>query len=107
MIKTGLENHVYRFHNKLRIQKTGGPIGLALTGEVADCYMLKWDVKFLDKLKTFGILPLVYSRLKDDILIALEALEKGTIFKEGKLFMDEDKKVDDENKSDTQVTLEH
>ena len=40
MIRTGMENHIYRFHNKLRIQKSGGPIGLALTGEVADCYML-------------------------------------------------------------------
>ena len=106
MIKAGLENHVYRFHNKLRIQKTGGPIGLALTGEVADCYMLKWDVKFLDKLKMVGILPLVYSRLKDDILIALEALEKGTVFVDGKLTIDEKRKMDDENKSDTQVTLE-
>ena len=27
MIKTGIENHVYRFHNKIRIQKKGGPIG--------------------------------------------------------------------------------
>jgi hypothetical protein len=26
MIKTGMENHIYRFHNKLRIQKTGGPM---------------------------------------------------------------------------------
>ena len=55
MIKTGMQNHVYKFHNKIRIQKTGGPIGLALTGEVADCFMLNWDKKFLDKLKTLGI----------------------------------------------------
>ena len=35
--------------------------------------MLKWDVKFLDRLET-----IVYSSLNDDILIAIEALEKGT-----------------------------
>ena len=36
LIKTEMKNHVYKFHNKIRIQKHGGPIGLALTGEVAD-----------------------------------------------------------------------
>ena len=53
MIKTGMENHVYRFHNKIRIQKKGGPIGLALTGEVADCYMLNWDRKILEKVENY------------------------------------------------------
>ena len=106
MMKTGMENQVYRFHNKIRIQKKGGPIGLALTGEVADCYMLNWDRKFLEKLKTIGIEPLVYSRLKDDILIALEPLEKGTKYMEGKLINDAEKKVEDEHKSDTKMTME-
>ena len=106
MMKTGMENQVYRFHNKIRIQKKGGPIGLALTGEVADCYMLNWDRKFLEKLKTIGIKPLVYSRLKDDILIALEPLEKGTKYMEGKLINDAEKKVEDEHKSDTKMTME-
>ena len=30
LIKTGMENHVYRFHNKIRIQKTGGLLALPL-----------------------------------------------------------------------------
>ena len=106
MIKTGMENHVYRFHNELRIQKKGGPIGLALTGEVADCYMLNLDGKFLEKLKTIGMEPLVYSRLKDDILVAIEALEKGTQYIEGKLVNDAEKKIEDEPKSDTKITME-
>ena len=79
---------------------------MALTGEVADCYMLNWDRKFLEKLKTIGIEPLVYSRLKDDILIALEPLEKGTKYMEGKLINDAEKKVEDEHKSDTKMTME-
>ena len=105
MIRTGMENHVYRFHNKLRIQKTGGPIGLALTGEVADCYILNWDKKFLTKLETLGMVPLVYSRLKDDILIAIEALEKGTKYVEGHLIIDDIKKLEDEDETDTKVTM--
>ena len=26
MIKVGMENHIYRFHDKLRIQKQGDPL---------------------------------------------------------------------------------
>ena len=40
MLITCMNNHVYHFNNKFRIQKQGGPIGLKLTGEIADCLML-------------------------------------------------------------------
>ena len=50
-----MKNHVYRFDNQLRVQANGGPIGLALTGEVAECYMMNWDKKFLRKTKDIGI----------------------------------------------------
>ena len=106
MIRVGMENHVYRFNNKIHVQKTGGPIGLALTGEVADCYMLNWDKKFLEKLKTFGLKPLVYSRLKDDILLAIEAFEKGTKLIDNELIFDEEKSKEDELKSDSTITME-
>ena len=46
------------------MQRSGCPIGLALTGEVADCFMLDWDEKFKNKLKTLGIRLLLYLRLK-------------------------------------------
>ena len=105
MIKTGMENHIYKFENKVRIQRKGGPIGLALTGEVADCYMLNWDKQFLDRLKTLGIETLLYSRLKDDILIATESLDKGTRFVNEELVKDEEMKIEDDHKSDTEVTM--
>ena len=85
LIKTEMKNHVYKFHNKIRIQKHGGPIGLALTGEVADCFILDWGRQFLEKLKSIVMDPLLYSRLKDDILIAIESLEKGTKYVDGQL----------------------
>jgi hypothetical protein len=43
MLRLCMENHLYQFENKVRIQKKGGPIGLKLTGEIADCIMLDWD----------------------------------------------------------------
>ena len=46
MIIVGMENHVYQFGNEIKKQTKGGPIGLSLTGEVADCYLIGWDKKF-------------------------------------------------------------
>ena len=45
MLITCMDNHVYLFDNTVRIQKQGGPIGLKLTGEIADCLMIDWDKK--------------------------------------------------------------
>ena len=43
MLITCMDNHIYLFENKVRIQGHGGPIGLKLTGEIADCLMIDWD----------------------------------------------------------------
>ena len=41
-----MDNHIYEFENKIRLQKQGGPIGLKLTGEIADCLMINWDKNY-------------------------------------------------------------
>ena len=92
MIEIGMKSHVYKFENQIRLQSEGGPIGLALTGEVADCYMIDWDTKFVQELKKFNIDPKIFSRFKDDILLALKALESGTKLVGDKLIIDKKKK---------------
>ena len=62
LIRTAMANHVYRFENKIRKQSEGGPIGLGLTGEVADWVMIDWEKKFLEALKQVNINPKVYFR---------------------------------------------
>ena len=52
LLTTCMDNHVYQFENQVRIQGKGGPIGLKLTGEIADCLMIDWDKQLLAKLKT-------------------------------------------------------
>ena len=84
--------------------KEGGPIGLALTGEIADCYMINWDRLFLAKLKSLGIDPAIYKRFKDDITILLKCLEAGIKFEDGSLIMDLEKKLIDEEKTDEEIT---
>jgi hypothetical protein len=77
MLIACMNNHVYQFEDKVKIQKEGGPIGLKLTGEIADCLMIDWDKKLLIELKKYKMTPEVYTRFKDDIEIAIECLERA------------------------------
>ena len=107
MLNLCMSNHLYQFENEYRKQKKGGPIGLKLTGEIADCLMLDWDKKLLEKLKNLKMKPEVYTRFKDDIEIVIESLEKGSKLNENdKIIIDENKKVIDEEKSGSKVTME-
>ena len=107
MLRLCMENHLYQFENKVRIQKKGGPIGLKLTGEIADCIMLDWDKKLLEKLKKLKMIPDVYTRFKDDIEIAIESLDKGSkLTEDGRIIVDERKKEKDEERSDSKVTMD-
>ena len=101
-----MDNHIYQFENKVRLQNKGGPIGLRLTGEIADCLMIDWDKKLLDKLKLYELVPEVYTRFKDDIQIVIEAIETGSKIVIDKIVIDEKKKLLDENRTDSKVAMD-
>ena len=46
IIVLSIENHIYQFDNKIRLQSDGGITGQSLTGLLADVYMIWWDEKF-------------------------------------------------------------
>ena len=106
LLTTCMDNHVYQFGNKVRLQQNGGPIGLKLTGEIADCLMIDWDMKLLTELKKYRLIPEVYTRFKDDIEIVIESLEKGSRIEGDKIVVDEKKKGEDESKCDSKTTME-
>ena len=106
MLVVCMNNHVYQFDNNIRLQKQGGPIGLRLTGEIADCLMIHWDKLFLEKLKSLNMVPELYTRFKDDIAVVIESLEKGSKLVDEKIVVDEIKQVEDSNKDDTEITME-
>ena len=106
LIIAGMTNHVYRFNNQIRIQVNGGPTGLSLTGQVADCFMIDWDAKYLKTLEKYGIVPALYSRFKDDILLATKRLKNGSKIVKGNLIIDEEKSLEDESKTGSKITFE-
>ena len=106
MLRKCMDNHLYLFENKVRLQTKGGPIGLKLTGEIADCVMIDWDKILLKKLKSLEMEPKIYTRFKDDIQIVIESLENGSKIEDGKIVVDEQKKLVDKDRSDSKVTMD-
>ena len=43
VIKFIMKNHIYKINDKIKKQTKGGPIGLELTGDIAQIYMCWWD----------------------------------------------------------------
>ena len=106
MIVEGMKNHIYQFQNVIRKRSKGGLIGLALTGEIGDCCMLDWDRKFMNKLNEINLLPTLYSRFKDDMLVATKTVEKGSRYVGGKLKINKEQKETDADRDETHITIE-
>ena len=66
LIIADMRNNVNRFKNKIRIQVDGGPTGLSLTGQFAECYMIDWDSKYMQRLEKYKIFPELFSRFKEE-----------------------------------------
>ena len=62
-----MHNHVYVFDGVIRKQAKGGPIGLELTGNIAQVFMMWWDKEIKKRLEAIGLTPLMYQRYVDDI----------------------------------------
>ena len=62
-----MHNHVYVFDGVIRRQVKGGPIGLQLTGHIAQVFMMWWDREIKARLSNLGLPPLMYKRYVDDI----------------------------------------
>ena len=73
-IRETLTQHVYQFNNKMYQQSVGGAIGVGLSGEVANLFMVWWDRELRHRLVESDIDPSLYSRYVDDIFNALEGV---------------------------------
>ena len=74
-VSTVMNNHLYVFDSIVYRQARGGPIGLELTGVIADIVMVWFDKHFLEAAKKAGINLILYKRYVDDVNMAVELPE--------------------------------
>ena len=67
-----MKNHMYTFDNEIRKQTKSGPIGLTLTGALAQIFMIWWDNEFAARLCKMGIVMRMNKRYVDDINLAVQ-----------------------------------
>ena len=93
-----MKNHVYLFGNEIKKQSQGGPIGLQLTGTLAQVFMVWWDKQFDEKMTKLNIEVPLRKRYVDDINMCAFQIEPGTRFENGQLMRgvpDEDELEED------------
>ncbi|PFX12116.1 hypothetical protein AWC38_SpisGene23975 [Stylophora pistillata] len=100
-----MKNHVFTFDNEIRKQIRGGPIGLKLTGVLAQIFMIWWDEKFATRLNELAIVMKMNKRYVDDINMAVQATPVGMRYKDGKTHMDERSVAEDQGISDDERTM--
>ena len=66
-----MNNHLYIFNGEPRQQRKGGPIGLGLTGDVAQVFMCWWDRELVRKMEEAGLGVVLYKRYVDDINLVM------------------------------------
>ena len=84
-----MQNHMYTFDNKIKLQSRGGPIGLELTGVLAQLLMVWWDRQFVKKVEDNGLKLRVYKRYVDDINVIMNTPSSGLRFVDGRVIQDE------------------
>ena len=90
-----MNNHVYKFKDKIILQKDEGGMGVELTGVLADLKMLIWGLTFKEKLVHMNIENDLDDRYVDDITLLPTVLPPGLKFEDDKLVLCEDKIKED------------
>ena len=80
MIRKTMTLHDFSFDGKIYRQKSGGAIGMDLTGVLADIYLCRWDTILKEKMNEDNIICRVYKRFKDDVTaLTREEINHGQI----------------------------
>ena len=72
-----MTNHLYTFDNQVKLQSKGGPIGLQLTGVLAQIFMVWWERQLTEKMEKIGLDVRLYKRYVDDINTVMVATKVG------------------------------
>ena len=72
--------HMYKIGGKVRLQRTGGPAGLRVTGTLARNLMGEWRRLILEKYTRWKIPTILLSRYVDDCSNVQRLLRVGTVW---------------------------
>jgi len=91
-----LRTHTYEFAGCVRRQCGGGPIGMELTGVVAQVFMTWWDRELQRKLNEINFQLRMHQRYVDDTNVAAKQSEVGARYDGEKIIIHEASIEDDE-----------
>ena len=96
VLVTVLRSHTYEFAGQIKRQSRGGPIGMELTGVVAQVFMVWWDRQFKERLRRINKQLKIHERYVDDSNVVTKGVEKGTRYDGEKLVVSEETFHEDE-----------
>ena len=105
VLKALFETHTYEFAGVVRRQTRGGPIGMEITGVVAQIFMLWWDRQFTNKLEQINIRPRLHERYTDDTNMATKRTEIGARYDGVNMVITEESRNQDEGMPDDERTM--
>ena len=97
---------MYIFNKEIRLQISGGAIGVDLTGVMAQIFMSWWDKELLKTLNELRMEVMLYERYVDDIDICINALPPGTRFINSNLEICDDEVDEDKNTPKDKRTMD-
>ena len=105
VLKVILTTHAYKFNGIMKVQMKGGPIGMEITGVIAQIFMVWWDGCLRNKAEEVGLEIVLYERYVDDIDIIMKRTEKGQRYENRTLIQSEQTRKEDEGIRDDERTM--
>ena len=96
VLLTILRSHTYEFAGQIKRQQHGGPIGMELTGVVAQIFMVWWDRQFKERLRQVNQQLNLHERYVDDSNVVTMAVERGARYDGERLIVSEETFQQDE-----------
>ena len=100
-----METHTYVFDGTTRRQTKGGPIGMEITGVIAQIFMVWWDRKVKEICRNKRIDIILYERYVDDINIVIKKSEPEVRFDGEDLIHTNEAEIEDELKPSDELTM--
>ena len=96
VLLTLLRTHTYEFAGSLKLQKEGGPIGMEITGVVAQVFMVWWDRQLTERMNQINFKLKMHQRYVDDTNVVAKQTAIGARYDGERLVINETTTAEDE-----------